>query len=217
MDFWCQFHQHFTCSFYARRSQKHQMTLLTWLSFFAHSGSTCVKDVHRMLMKLSPDGGMVDRTPSSTLQEMQRTESRKTGISLPLWHLFFSSISPLPLFDINKCTTLDPPKNWLSRNEYFNLENSILNLLSFKKNFDLYCEVTSFVFVSRLKTSSRSMATFTPSCCRRTRRPRLNRCQFHQNFTCNFFIQKCFAKLFSYYNLALYNFLAKEYLPKSCS
>ena len=29
----------------------------------------------------STDGGMVDGTPSSTLQEMQRTESRKTGIS----------------------------------------------------------------------------------------------------------------------------------------
>jgi len=50
----CQFHQHFKCSFYARRSQKRQMTLLTWLSFFAHLGSTCVKAVHRTLMKLSP-------------------------------------------------------------------------------------------------------------------------------------------------------------------
>ena len=30
----------------------------------------------------STDGGMVDGTPSSTLQEMQRTESRKTGISI---------------------------------------------------------------------------------------------------------------------------------------
>ncbi len=43
------------CSFYAHRSQKCQMTLLTWLSIFAHSGSTCVKAVLRMLMKLSPD------------------------------------------------------------------------------------------------------------------------------------------------------------------
>jgi len=50
----CQFHQRFTCSFYACRSQKRQMTLLTWLSFFAHSGSTCIKAVCRMLMKLSP-------------------------------------------------------------------------------------------------------------------------------------------------------------------
>jgi len=49
----CQFHQHFTCSFYACRSQKRQMTLLTWLSFFAHSGSTCIKAVRRTLMKLS--------------------------------------------------------------------------------------------------------------------------------------------------------------------
>jgi len=50
----CQFHQRFTCGFYARRSQKRQMTLLTWLSFFAHSGSTFVKAVGRTLMKLSP-------------------------------------------------------------------------------------------------------------------------------------------------------------------
>jgi len=53
----CQFHQRFTCSFYARWSQKHQMTLLNWLSFFAHSGSTCVKAVRRTLMKLSLGGG----------------------------------------------------------------------------------------------------------------------------------------------------------------
>ncbi len=50
----CQFHQRSTCSFYARRSQKCQMILLTWLSFFAHSGSTCVRAVRRTLMKLSP-------------------------------------------------------------------------------------------------------------------------------------------------------------------
>jgi len=51
----CQFHQRFTCSFYACRSKKCQITLLTWLSFFAHSGSTCVKAVRRTLMKLSPE------------------------------------------------------------------------------------------------------------------------------------------------------------------
>jgi len=50
----CQFHQRFTYSFYARRSQKCQMTLLIWLPFFAHSGSTYVKAVCRTLMKLSP-------------------------------------------------------------------------------------------------------------------------------------------------------------------
>jgi hypothetical protein len=49
-----QFHQHFTYSFYASRSQKCQMTLLTWLSCFAHSGSMCVKAVCRTLTKLSP-------------------------------------------------------------------------------------------------------------------------------------------------------------------
>ncbi len=51
----CQFHQRFTCCFYARRSQKRQMILLTWLSF-AHSGSMCIKAVRRTLMKLSPGG-----------------------------------------------------------------------------------------------------------------------------------------------------------------
>ncbi len=52
----CRFHQCFMCSFYARRSQKRQMTLLTWLSFFAHLGSACVKAVRKMLMKWSPGG-----------------------------------------------------------------------------------------------------------------------------------------------------------------
>jgi len=50
----CQFHKHFMCTFYTRRSQKCQMTPLTWLSFFAHFGSTCIKAVCRTLMKLSP-------------------------------------------------------------------------------------------------------------------------------------------------------------------
>ncbi len=30
----CQFHQHFTCPFYERRSQKRKKTLITWLSFY---------------------------------------------------------------------------------------------------------------------------------------------------------------------------------------
>jgi len=30
-----------------------------------------------------------------------------------------------------------------------------------------------------------------------------NRCQFHKHFTQNFFVQKCFAQLFSNYSLAL--------------
>jgi len=50
---WCQFHQRSTYRFYACRSQKRQMTLLTSLSFFAHSGSTCLKAVRRTLMKLT--------------------------------------------------------------------------------------------------------------------------------------------------------------------
>jgi len=48
------FHQRSTYNFCACRAQKRKMTMLTWLSFFAHSGSTCAKAVHRTLMKLSP-------------------------------------------------------------------------------------------------------------------------------------------------------------------
>jgi len=51
----CQFHQRVMCSLYAHRSQKRQLTLLTWLCFFVHSGSTRVKAGCRTLMKLSPD------------------------------------------------------------------------------------------------------------------------------------------------------------------
>ncbi len=53
-SFWCQFHQHFTFNFYDPRAQKRKMTMLTWLSFFAHLGSTSVKAVWRTLMKLNP-------------------------------------------------------------------------------------------------------------------------------------------------------------------
>jgi len=51
---WAQFHQLFKYSFYACRSRKHQKILMTWLSFFSHSGSTSVKAVHRTLVKLTP-------------------------------------------------------------------------------------------------------------------------------------------------------------------
>jgi len=44
-----------------------------------------------------------------------------------------------------------------------------------------------------------------------------SRCQFYQHFTSSFFVRKCFAKLFSTHSLALYFFLVKEYLRKSCS
>ncbi len=40
------YHQCSTYNFYARGAQKRKMTKLTWLSFFAHSGSTCVKAVN---------------------------------------------------------------------------------------------------------------------------------------------------------------------------
>jgi len=46
----CQFHQRFTCSFYARGSQKSQTTLLT----YAHSGSARIKAARKTLMKLTP-------------------------------------------------------------------------------------------------------------------------------------------------------------------
>jgi len=50
----CQFHLRFKYKFYVRRSWKRQITLLTWLSFFAHSGCTSVKVVCRTLMKSIP-------------------------------------------------------------------------------------------------------------------------------------------------------------------
>ncbi len=51
---WCQFHQHFTQSFYACRSQKRQITLKTWLYFFVHWESGLVKAAHKTMMKLTP-------------------------------------------------------------------------------------------------------------------------------------------------------------------
>jgi len=50
-EIWCQFHQLFTYSFYARRSWKHKKILKTKLYFFALSGSTSVKAVRGTLMK----------------------------------------------------------------------------------------------------------------------------------------------------------------------
>jgi len=55
----CQFHQHFMHSFYAHRSQKCQMILLTWLSFFAHLRSALIKAARRTLMKLTPGGHFI--------------------------------------------------------------------------------------------------------------------------------------------------------------
>jgi len=53
LSFRCQFHQRSTYNFYARGAQKRKMTMLTWLSIFARLGSTSVKAVRRMLIKLS--------------------------------------------------------------------------------------------------------------------------------------------------------------------
>jgi len=49
---WCQFHQHFMHSSYARRSQKLKKTLMTQLSFFAHLGSARVNAARKTLEKL---------------------------------------------------------------------------------------------------------------------------------------------------------------------
>jgi len=37
-----------------------------------------------------------------------------------------------------------------------------------------------------------------------------HRCQFHQHFTLTFFVQKCFAQLYSYYSLVLGFFWRKD-------
>jgi len=47
------------------------------------------------------------------------------------------------------------------------------------------------------------------SLCRRLLVAQQHWCQFHQHFTCAFFVQKCFAQLFSNYSLALYFFGTK--------
>jgi len=44
-----------------------------------------------------------------------------------------------------------------------------------------------------------------------------SRCEFHQHFVCDFFVQKCYVQLFFSYTVWIYNFLAQEYLHKSCS
>ncbi len=58
-----QFHQCSMHSFYARRSQKRKKTLMTKLHFFTLSGSTSVKAVHKMLMKLTPDVVLMNWLP----------------------------------------------------------------------------------------------------------------------------------------------------------
>jgi len=50
---WCQFHQHFTPSFYASRSQKREKIHLSHQYLITLSGSASLKAVHRTLMKLS--------------------------------------------------------------------------------------------------------------------------------------------------------------------
>jgi len=49
-----QFHQRFTCSFYALRSQKHKNSVKLSVSYML-SGSAFVKAARRTLMKLSVD------------------------------------------------------------------------------------------------------------------------------------------------------------------
>jgi len=50
----CQFHQHFTYSFYACRSQKRKKIQLSHKYLFTLLGSESVKAERRTLMKLSP-------------------------------------------------------------------------------------------------------------------------------------------------------------------
>jgi hypothetical protein len=49
---WGQFHQHFLI--YICRSQKRKTSLITWLSFFLLLGSSPIKALQKMLMKLTP-------------------------------------------------------------------------------------------------------------------------------------------------------------------
>jgi len=51
---------------------------------------------------------------------------------------------------------------------------------------------------------------------RRTLMKSPTRCQFHQHFTRSFFVWKCFAQLFSCYNLALKFFVKRLLVRKSC-
>ena len=48
-----QFHQHFTCIFYARRSQKRQKE--SQVAFCAFEISACAKAARKMLVKLTPE------------------------------------------------------------------------------------------------------------------------------------------------------------------
>jgi len=52
IDTWCQFHQHFTQGFYARRSQKGKKIQLSHQYLFTLLGSARIKAVRRTLMKL---------------------------------------------------------------------------------------------------------------------------------------------------------------------
>ena len=58
---WSQFHQHFTCSFYTRRSQKRKNDSQL-KQLFSLSGSACVKAACKMLVKLTPGGEFVSNT-----------------------------------------------------------------------------------------------------------------------------------------------------------
>jgi len=51
---WCKFHQHFTYSFYTRRSQKRKKIQLSHKYLYTLLGSMNIKAVRKTLMKLSP-------------------------------------------------------------------------------------------------------------------------------------------------------------------
>ena len=83
----CQFHQHSTSNFYAPGDQKRKMTILTWLSFFAHSESTCVKAVRRMLMKLTSGLNFINMFTRRSYD--QRSQKHKNAFNSSIYYCTF--------------------------------------------------------------------------------------------------------------------------------
>ena len=96
--FKCQFHQHSTSSFYARRSQKRKKDCQV-KQFFVLSGSVCVKAAHRTLMKLTQCTYSTGKVPSfmqqfhkagSLLRKREKQAGLSTTINKLLLHTFQS-------------------------------------------------------------------------------------------------------------------------------
>ena len=78
----CQFHQCFTCSFYARRSQKHQKDSQV-KQLFALSGSSCIKAARKHIGEIDcRREGRIRRQvkKTSSVQNKMVRESGPTGI-----------------------------------------------------------------------------------------------------------------------------------------